>query len=409
MRLLIITQYFWPENFKINDLATELCERGHEITILTGLPNYPEGKIYSNFSNFPRDYSRYNGVDIVRAPIFPRGASKFSLLVNYLSFAVLASIWGVWKFRKKNFDAIFVFQPSPITVGIPSSILRRSKKIPVIFWVQDLWPDTLYAVGVLKNKFLLKIVGILVAYVYQRCDIILAQSKSFIAEIKKYAHESTPVIFFPNWAEFFFSTVNTTAAPEIPVLEGGFNVMFAGNIGEAQDFPAILAAAEILRGSSNIQWIIVGGGRMTDWVKSEIQKRDLQQNIKMIGRFPGERMASFFYHADALLISLKDDPILSMTLPGKVQPYLTAGKPILAMMNGEGRRAIEDSGAGLACSAGNSVELANCVLRLSTMSKEERAEMGMNAIGYGRLNFDRLTLITTLEEIISKAIQDASS
>lgn len=400
MRLLVVSQYFWPENFRINDLVAELVRRGHQVTVLTGLPNYPDGKIFQQFRDAPNRYSQYEGAEVIRVPLVPRGQGGLRLMLNYLTFAVSASVVGLWKFRGRQFDAIFAYEPSPITVGLPAAVMRAVKRAPLAFWVLDLWPETLQALGIVRSRALLHAVGKLVAFIYRRCDLILAQSKSFMPQIQKYAGDSSRVVYFPSWAESFFDMQRAVPADEVPLKPGSFNVMFAGNIGDAQDFPSILSAAESLKSHAHIRWLIVGDGRMASWVEAEIKRRNLQNCVLMLGRHPVERMPSFFKHANALLVSLKDEPIFSMTIPGKLQSYLAAGIPVMAMLNGEGAKVVKSSCSGLTCAAGDHAGLAAAVLKLSRMSNEERETMGRNGLAVSVREFDRDTLIDQLEEWI---------
>ena len=186
MRLLIVSQYFWPENFRVNDLVAELVARGHDVTVLTGLPNYPTGKVFPEFKSARARFMEFEGAKVVRVPLWPRGRGRLSLVVNYASFAMSASVLGSWRLRGLKFDAIFAYEPSPVTVGIPAAVLRALKRAPVAFWVLDLWPETLQALGILRSSWGLSLVGRLVSFVYGRCDLILAQSRSFIPEIARY-------------------------------------------------------------------------------------------------------------------------------------------------------------------------------------------------------------------------------
>lgn len=402
MRLLVVTQYFWPENFRINDLVAELVRRGHQVTVLTGLPNYPDGQVFSRFREDPKQYARYEGAEVVRVPMMARGAGALRLILNYLSFAACASVLGPWRLRRRSFDAVFVYEPSPITVGIPAVVMRAVKRAPMAFWVQDLWPETLEAIGFVRSPLILRAVGRLVSFVYKRCDVILAQSHSFIPQIRKYAPANSRVEYFPGWAESLFDMGQAVPADEVPVKLGSFNVMFAGNIGAAQDFPAILAAAEALKEHTHIRWLIVGDGRMGDWVAEEIKRRGLQDCVLLLGRYPVERMPSFFKHAQALLVSLKDEPIFSMTIPSKLQSYLAAGIPVVAMLNGEGSDVVRSSGAGLVCAAGDYKGLAAAVLQMAHMSEQERGAMGRKGFAVSAREFDRATLINRLENWIAQ-------
>ncbi|MFJ3044314.1 glycosyltransferase family 4 protein [Herbaspirillum chlorophenolicum] len=393
-----MSQYFWPENFRINELSAELVRRGHEVTVLTGLPNYPDGKVFAEYRDNPSAFCAYQGVQVVRVPLLPRGKGAARLLLNYASFVLSACLLGAWRLRGKSFDVVFTFEPSPIFVGIPAALMRFLKGAPHALWVLDLWPDTLKAVGILKSDRLLAGVGAVVRWIYRRCDLILAQSRSFVEHIRRYAPTRTPVEYFPAWADDVFADgAAVMAAPEVPLAPQCFTVLFAGNIGEAQDFPAILDAAERLRERTDIRWIIVGDGRVANWVRVQIEQRGLAACVQMAGRHPLDRMPSFFAHADALLVSLRDEPIFSMTIPGKLQAYLGAGIPVLAMLDGEGARIVEEADAGLVCAAGDGSGLAANVARLAKVSVGERRRLGDNGRRFCHGEFDRMVLMDRLE------------
>lgn len=398
MKILIITQYFWPENFRINDLVIELQTRGHEITVLTGKPNYPDGIVFPDYKKEPEKYLNYDGVKVFRVPLLARGTGSIRLFLNYLSFAFSASLLGPIKLLGRKFDIIFVFEPSPITVGLPAVVLKYIKKAPIVFWVLDLWPETLSAIDVIKSKVVLKSVGVLVSFIYKHSDLLLAQSRSFISSIQRYCDSTEKIQYFPSWAEDIFSESDIVPAKEIPVTEPDtFNIMFAGNIGDAQDFSSILDAAKFLKNHGNIRWLIVGDGRMAGWVKHEAQRRGLDKKFIMLGRHPLEQMPSFYAAADALLVSLKDEKIFSMTIPGKVQSYLASGKPIVAMLNGEGARIIQEAGAGYVCNAGDGQGLSEIILKMASHSDEERSHMGKSGRIYYKEEFDKNVLIDRLE------------
>ncbi len=405
VRVLLVTQYFWPENFRINDVVGGLVRRGFQVTVLTGLPNYPSGKIFDTYKADPREYGHFQGADIVRIPIVPRGDRNFTLFLNYLTFALSASVVGIFKLRRREFDAILCYEPSPITVGFPAVVLRFIKRAPLIFWVQDLWPDTLRSVGVLRSRVALAAVSVIVRFIYKRCDLILAQSKEFIPQIKLHAPPTLRVLYFPNWADQFPELGVVEAAPEVPISPRRFNVVFAGNIGEAQDFPAILSAAEQLRDCAHIRWLIVGDGRLAGWVASEIRRRGLQGCVELLGRFPANRMPSFFKHADALLVSLKNDPIFSLTIPSKIQTYLSVGLPIIAMLDGAGADVVRESGAGLACRAGDYMGLASAVLEVSRMTLDERREFGRSGRAFSRREYSRDSLLDVLAALIRELVR----
>jgi colanic acid biosynthesis glycosyl transferase WcaI len=405
VRILIFSQYFWPESFRVNDVVAALTERGHKVTVLTSTPNYPDGQVFADYAANPSAFIHYYGADIFRIPQIARGKSKLRLIANYLSFVVSGFLFAPWHLRERSFDAIFMFETSPITSALPALFLRRLKRAPLLMWVLDLWPDTLSAVGVVKSPKILKLLGQLVSFIYRKCDLILMQSKGFKENIRQYAGGDERVRYFPQWAEagLIEQMLCVEPAPEMWEQRRAFNILFAGNIGEAQDFPAILAAAEILRDETNLRWFIVGDGRASDSVRAEISRRGLNDQVVMLGRFPLERMPSFFRCADALLVSLRDEPIFALTIPGKVQSYLATGVPMVAMLNGEGRRVIEDAGSGLTCAAGDSAELAATVRTLMSLTESERAQMGNKGRAYCAAEFDRDWLIGRLEGWMAEA------
>ena len=294
-------------------------------------------------------------------------------------------------------------------MGLPAVFLSRLKRAPVVFWVQDLWPETLAAIGVVRSPRILAAIGVLVRFIYNRCALVLGQSHGFLCNIAQYCTDARKIRYFPNWAEEVFSLADMTPAPEVPVQEGTFNILFAGNVGEAQDFPAILDAAESLKHNPAIRWLVVGDGRMTDWLRAEVVRRGLEHCFLLLGRFPLERMPSFYVHADVLLVSLKRDPIFALTIPGKVQSYLLAGIPLLGMLDGEGADVIRNANAGLACPAGEAKQLAQAVLQLVAMSDSERQQLGKNGRIYAQKEFNRDTLMERLaswfEEIVNTSNQ----
>lgn len=405
MRILVVSQYFWPENFRINDLVQEWTKRGHAVTVLTGKPNYPAGTVFPAFLDNPTSFSTYHGARVVRAPMLARSQGSLRLIGNYLSYVVGASLAGPWRLRGEAFDAVFVFEPSPITVGLPAILMGRLKRAPVVFWVLDLWPETLAAIGVIRSPRLLGLVGRLVAYIYNRCTLVLGQSRGFQASIAQYCADPGNIRYFPSWSEPLFEQSDATPAPEVPLQPNTFSVLFAGNIGEAQDLPAIVEAATRLKDHPHVRWLIVGDGRKSAWLEEEVRRRGLEKQVLLLGRHPVERMPSFYAHADALLVSLKKDPVFSLTIPGKVQSYLQAGIPLLGMLDGEGAQVIRSARAGLMCAAGDSTGLADAVLAMADMTPEDRQAMGRNGREYAQNEFDRDMLMDRLEQMLQEAVR----
>ena len=404
MRILVVSQYFWPENFRINDLVKEWVQRGHEVTVLTGIPNYPAGKVFDAYQAQPSAFATYEGAEVARVPMLTRGTGGLRLMLNYLSFVVGGSIFGPWRLRGKPADVIFVFEPSPVTVGLPAVWLGKIKKAPVVFWALDLWPETLAAIGVVRSPRVLGWVGHLVRYIYNRCTLVLGQSRGFLGSIARNCDDKAKIRYFPSWSEDVFMDDSVKPAPEVPEWADGFTVLFAGNIGEAQDMPTVLDAAERLKDNAHVRWVLVGDGRKSDWLQAEVARRGLDKQVLLPGRFPVERMPSFYAHADALLVSLKRDPVFSMTIPGKVQSYLMAGIPLLGMLDGEGAAVIRDAQAGLTCEAGDGAGLAQALLALAAMPTAERKQMGLKGREYAQQEFGRAHLMGRLEGLLAEAV-----
>jgi len=405
MRILIVSQYFWPENFRISDLALALKERGHDVTVLTGMPNYPDGKLYDGYSWWKKRRETMQGISLVRVPLFMRRESRsWQLVLNYFSFVFSACLLAPWLLRKKSFDIVFTYEVSPVTVGIPAIFLSRLKSAPMLFWVQDLWPETLFATGAIKSPKILSAVGLMVKKIYHGCDRILVQSKGFVEPAVAVGAERAKIKYFPNWAESLYQPkeLAPSAKERFEVPSTGFVVMFAGNLGVAQSLDTIMTAAELLK-EEDIHWVFLGDGRRRARLQDEIKDKKLNK-IYLLGSRPMETMPAYFSLADAMLVTLKDDPVMATTIPGKVQSYLACGKPIIGALNGSGAKVITDSKSGCSVGSGDATGLAAAVLKMSKLSEDERQVMGESALRYYKENFDRDMLISQLE----KWMQDMS-
>ena len=405
LKVLVVSQYFWPENMRINDMVRDFTEKGHEVTVLTAWPNYPEGKVYQRFKDHPEQFGKYEGAEVVRVPLVPRGKRSIQLVLNYFSFVLSASVLGPWKLRGKQFDAIFVYAVSPILAAIPAVVLRQLKRAPLFIWVLDLWPETLRAVNIIHNPKVLGLVGLAVSWIYNRTDYLLLQSNGFFDNVRRYctkAIEPERLVYFPSWAEDDFSAQTLEPSKLVEGDATTFTVVFAGNLGEAQDFPAILDAAQALHGQVAVRWVIVGDGRMSSWLEEQVRSRGLD-NVLLLGRHPLEAMPPLFAQADALLVSLRTNDVFEKTIPGKVQAYLAAGRPILGMINGEAARVIEASGAGFACESGNGAELADITRKLAQLPCAQRQQMGAAGRQYYQQEFARPALLARLERLFGNA------
>lgn len=407
MRILVVSQYFWPEDFRVNDLVSGLVSRGHTITVLTGLPNYPGGSFYNGYGWRGPWSQTYAGARVIRVPLTPRGgASAWRLALNYFSFALFGSCGALWRLHGP-FDLVFVSEVSPITVGIPAIVARWRFRAPMMFWVLDLWPDTLAALGVVRSRRMLAAVGVLVRRIYAQCSRVLVQSRGFVPVVARYGVCEEDILYFPQWVETDYQKPNQGGPPVQPELPQGLRVMFAGNIGEAQDFPAIIEAAHLLK-AADVSWVIVGDGRMATRTVEMVESRGLKHKVHFLGRHAAAAMPALFDAADALLVSLRPDPIFSLTVPGKLQSYLASGRPVLAMLDGEGARVVEEAQAGFVCAAGDARALAANVLKLAALSPGARDRLGANGRAYAQRHFDRERLFDQFEEWAETVVSEQS-
>jgi glycosyltransferase involved in cell wall biosynthesis len=399
MQILVVTQYFWPEHFRINDLVLGLKERGHAVTVLTGKPNYPSGKFYDGYSFFGVSSENWNGIKIYRSPLIPRGNGNSLMLgLNYLTFAFF-SMFTSLKIKEIP-DIIFVYEPSPITVGIPAVIAKWKFKVPIYFWVQDLWPDSIASATNLRNPIVLGILDKLTKWIYSKSDMILIQSRGFEKRLLTQGVSLSKIIYYPNWTENYYKPIEKNLFFS-QYFTGKINLVFAGNIGESQDFETLIdAAAIVYKQNPDLNWVIIGDGRMKSFFGEQVHERGLEKVFKFIGSFPPETMPAFFTHADALLVSLKKDPLFAITIPSKIQSYMACGKPLITSLDGEGNTIVEEAKAGFTSEAGNPESLARVINEFVILSQDQKSIMGMNALNYYKEKFDRDMLIDKLIDLI---------
>ncbi len=403
MKLLIVSQYFSPEHFIINDVVRKLTDQGHEVIVATGKPNYPDGDIYPGYRAWGCQWDRYlDTVDVLRVPLWPRGkGGAKNMVLNYLSFVLAGLVFFPWMLRKRKIDTILVFATSPITQAIPAVLLKWLKKARLALWVQDLWPESLAATGFVKNRFLLSAVGSMVKCIYSSCDRLLVQSHAFIGAVAHYAAREK-IFYYPNSID---SAIPSTAFL-VPVelkeeLDKHFCVVFAGNLGTAQALDTLLQAAILLRNEENIRLVLVGSGSRVAWLKEQKTLHGLE-NLILPGRFPAEAMPEIFARSGALLVSLTDEFIFNQTIPSKVQAYLAAGKPIIGCLNGEGARIIEEAGAGISSPAEQVLPLVAAIREMHSRSHVEREAMGASGRAYFDQHFDMDVQVRRLADLLQR-------
>ena len=363
MRILVVSQYFWPENFRINEVVKFLKEKNYEVDVLTGYPNYPEGRLLKEYKIDPIKYSNFHGAKIYRVPIYLRRSStEYQLFLNYISYMLSAIFIGYFYLRKKKYDAVFSFATSPITSAVPAIFFSKTKRCKSFIWVLDLWPDIIKELNIIKNRLVYFLFSKYINYIYNSFDFILLQSHSFLDRFKKYNIKNS-LSYFPAWAEFdsekqFDEELITQFNPS----DGALNIIFTGNIGEVQNFDNVIKAAIILK-NANIRWIIIGSGRYQNQFIERCKSNDIK-NIFFLGRKNPNLIK--FYHsiADILFITLKSGEAISSTIPGKFQTYLSCNKYILGFINGETKNIIEKIKIGSVVHPEDYESLAKEILRL---------------------------------------------
>ena len=404
MRILVVSQYFWPESFRINELVDSLTLRGIAVDVLTGKPNYPDGDIFKGYTAAGCSTEQWRNARVSRVPLFPRGRkSGLRLALNYLSFVFSAGVFGPWLLRNARPDVILVYSPSPLLQALPALLIGRLKRIPVVIYVQDLWPESLEATGYVRSRLVLAFIERVVRFIYRRARLILASSRPFVPAILRFRPPG-PVVYYPNSVDESFGDPDAKLKPDVPSLDGDkFSVVFAGNVGSAQAVHVIVDAAQRLRDNGTIRLVVLGSGSELEWMKREREARKLD-NLDIAGRFPVESMPYLLSRASALLVSLADRPIFAGTVPNKIQAYMAVGRPIIACMNGEGARIVSEAQAGLTVPAEDPEGLANAILKLWNMPPEERELLGKNGRAYYREHFDHEKLVSKLINYLEEAI-----
>lgn len=394
--ILVITQYFYPEQFRINDICIEWVKRGYKVTVLTGIPNYPKGKYYEGYGLFKKREEIYYGVNIIRIPLIPRGNNAMMLALNYLSFVVSGYLWKTMTSIKA--DLVFIFEVSPMTQALPGVWYAKKWKIPCYLYVQDLWPENVEIVAGVKNKKILNEIGKMVDYIYRESTKIFATSESFVQSIRDRGVPIEKVVYWPQYAEDFYVPLTKNAMPKILDIEA-FNITFAGNIGTAQGLDILPKAAKIIKltAQKKVIFNIVGSGRYKNEFECLVKNLDVVDMFNFIPEQPAKRIPELMAASDAAFLSLIDNPLFAMTIPAKLQSYMACGITIIAVAAGETLKIIKESNSGLCSKPGDATELAANIINLSIMSSDELIQLGKNARNYYDKYFSKNNLLGKMD------------
>lgn len=403
-RILIVSQYFAPEDFRINRVVAALVERGATCVVLTGLPNYPKGRFHDGYGLRGPYTEEICGARVLRLPVVPRGRGGLSMMLNFASYTAMAMLAGPWRLRKERFDVVLNWLSSPVYPILPSLVLGRIKSAPVVSWVLDIWPESLLVTGMREDSLLYRSQGWISTELFRRCDRLLLTSDAFRAPLAKRGVEDRRMIEFPNFAEEIYEEndlSDVAPAPELAaiVAPGVPTITYAGNVGQAQGVGAWLRAAAQLRSEGRrINWIYLGAGRDLEATKALAHELALGGCVHFLGQFPQQRMPSFLKASDAMLVSLKPSAISALTIPGRIQSFLAMGRPMLAAIEGAAAELIRASGGGMVADPGDEAAIVDMVRTFVSMSPLDRESMGLAGRAYYRGNLTIEHLLGRLGE-----------
>lgn len=401
MKILFVCQYFYPEVFRGNDIAFHWAEDGHEVHVVCGVPNYPDGVFHKGYGWFKRRHEVINGVKVTRLPIIPRGNNKILLILNYFSYLIVGLVYMLFHALFHKYDRVFVQQLSPVMMSAPGVLYKKLQRVPLYTWVLDLWPESLTAAGGINNKYVLAFFKHYVKSEYKHSDKILISSRSFEKSILEYGDYKDKIVYYPQWSDASPNdNVNVNKNDNLPELPEGFKLMFAGAVGEAHGFECTMEAARMTKEHKEIKWVIVGDGRKLEWVREYVKEHGLEETVYTLGRFPAEAMPWFFGQVDVMLVTLSDDPLFKLYAPAKISSYMAAGKPIVAVLNGEGAEMIRDAGCGWTLAAGDAEGFAKLAIDLSREDASELAAKGANAAKYYDEHFVKEKCLKKLDDLM---------
>ena len=398
MKVLVVCQHFYPENFRINDICYELVKKGHDVTVLTGLPNYPEGKVLKEYKWFKNRNQVINGVKIKRCSLVGRGKSTLMMGINYLWFAFFGSLKAM--FMKKDFDIVYVFQISPITMAWPAILVKKIKKIPLIIHCLDQWPISVTVGPIKKESFIYKILYKISRWTYNQADTITLSSKSFekyFIDVLNISKKEKKLIYYPSYAESCYEGIKKEKNDK-------FDLVFAGNIGPAQSVETIIEAANILKEEKDIFFHIVGDGLSRKNCEELANKYNLK-NIKFYGYFPVEEMPRFYSKADAFLITMVSNEVVNNTLPAKIQSYMVAERPIIGAISGEVKDVVTEADCGLCCESLDHKGLAE-LIKEAKKDKNKLKKWSENSKKYYLKYFEKEKSIEDLIKIMKNTMEN---
>ena len=407
MKILIVSQCFYPETFRINDIVKELTARGHDVTVLAGHPiNRTTGRFFEGYGIGKRKEDSYEGARVVRAYNSQRHHDPFHLIIHYFTFWFFGNKRAKKLAKEEKYDVVFVYQLSPVFMAFPAIKVSKKQNIPMVIYTLDLWPDSAVNAGGMNFKPVVKWLNKKVNQIYDASSRILVSSSEFKNLIAERGHNPDKIELYRQHCEDTYKKLERN--PDDPIekeLPEGFRIIFTGNIGTSQGLELVVDAAEIIKKKGDfddIKWIIVGDGRDRDNVYKRAEEKGVLDRVIFTGRKPMEDMSRYLAASDAALMILRKDPLFDITLPAKIQSYMVCGMPILGCVCGETASVIKEADCGVVADEISADALAKAALEMYNRTDAERSRMGENAVAYSDKHFDRKKLMDRLEEVLGE-------
>ncbi|WP_376716425.1 glycosyltransferase family 4 protein [Enterococcus gallinarum] len=396
-KILVVSQYFFPEQFRINDICNSWIERGYDVTVLTGIPNYPQGDFFEGYGFNKRRNENLNGINIIRIPIIPRKKSSMTMALNYLSFVISGWFWKL--FNKENFDMVFIYEVSPMTQALPAVWIAKKLKIPCYIYVMDLWPENFEIITGISSPLVITPLNKMVDYIYKNCNKIFTASESFKKNIQSRGVDPEKVFFWPQYAEEFYHT-RATKSKKI-IVDDKINITFAGNVGMAQGLEILPIIGQRLKKENvNVRFNIVGSGRYLETLINEVTKNALQEYFNFLEPVPPTEISEIFSASDFSFVSLQENEIFSMTIPAKLQSSMACGKPILLSASGESKDIVIKAECGYASDAGDVNHLIENIKKIVKLDKKQIEKLGNNSRNYFENNFEKEKLLDSMDSFL---------
>ncbi|OJG49868.1 glycosyl transferase group 1 [Enterococcus gallinarum] len=396
-KILVVSQYFFPEQFRINDICNSWIERGYDVTVLTGIPNYPQGDFFEGYGFNKRRNENLNGINIIRIPIIPRKKSSMTMALNYLSFVISGWFWKL--FNKENFDMVFIYEVSPMTQALPAVWIAKKLKIPCYIYVMDLWPENFEIITGISSPLVITPLNKMVDYIYKNCNKIFTASESFKKNIQSRGVDPEKVFFWPQYAEEFYHT-RATKSKKI-IVDDKINITFAGNVGMAQGLEILPIIGQRLKKENvNVRFNIVGSGRYLEILINEVTKNALQEYFNFLEPVPPTEISEIFSASDFSFVSLQENEIFSMTIPAKLQSSMACGKPILLSASGESKDIVIKAECGYASDAGDVNHLIENIKKIVKLDKKQIEKLGNNSRNYFENNFEKEKLLDSMDSFL---------